>query len=405
MKDICFTKLGTVRCSEFELITMDFVNKMTQLIMTDVDNNNVFHNDEDDSFVVRYNSYDYQVKYGKELLTSNCRDKNVLDYLNKLVILSSIQKQISDEAKRRKDEVKEKNERLIMNARNDILTTVEEMKTKIDLLKKDDDENKTRVFKEFIEYFKNISIGELPEYNVGIRGALVFFAVLSLLFYVLSCIPGLITYITIWVPIISAIPIIDGAFLIKYLKSSHLEGYAGVYRTIFLSFSFPFILAKYGVKRLIEKIKLSHNIKKVNDLIKKTNGTKKAKPFKKNEQVDKILESLNQIKDNEAISISFTEFNELKNVILNIKNEEEKKKCFSELYQIVDNCVKLSGISVKDKNRTYSVFLNQIASLRGRIEEALNKEENSYYKLMTEVNEKIEETKEEYAPQKKIGRR
>ena len=406
MKDICFTKLKTVRCSEFELVTKDFVDKMSQFIINDVEKNNVFYDENNDSFVIKINGINYLAIYGNEKLDSNCFDKTILGYLKKLSVLSSIQKELVDEDNERKKQANERKEKLRYNAKNNILNTVEEMKTKIDLLKEEYNEDKTKVFSSFINFIKETSFNEISEVNGGMRALLgiVCAIVLFVSIMIMLCDPS--TYVSIWIPVACVLPSLDLVSLLIYDNVLIDKWYTGVHRSIFLLLGFPFIFATYAIKRLKEKISLKNSIDKVKKLIKQANGTKKTKILNKNAHVDSIINSLNQINDNKTITISLKEFDELKDDILNIKDENEKKQCFSELYQLVDNCIKLSNKPVKEKNKTYEILLRQLDCLKEKVKEALNKEENNYYKLMTEVNEKIEETKtEEYAPQKKIGRR
>ena len=110
-------------------------------------------------------------------------------------------------------------------------------------------------------------------------------------------------------------------------------------------------------------------------------------------------------------AITSKEIDEIKNNISSIEDKRIQNELFNDLYEIAEYCQKLSDKPIKNYEKTCSILLEQVSMLRKNIDEVLKKEreerENnrSCYKIMTEVNERIEETKEEYALQKKIGAR
>ena len=96
---INFTKIGIVKCDEFEVTFNDFIKKMSYLIMNDCDAYNVFYNDKEDKYFITYNFNRYVVKYGGEYLSKSTSDE-VVEYLDHKVTKQEMIDKIKQESRR-----------------------------------------------------------------------------------------------------------------------------------------------------------------------------------------------------------------------------------------------------------------------------------------------------------------
>jgi hypothetical protein len=403
---LTFTKLGTVKCSEFELTKKDFFRKMTSLIMDNPNIHNVSYDKKSDTYEVMYNSNKFEVKYGNEYLSSDCSDQSLVSCLNQLVAISTIQKTLCDEEKELNKQKEKKEQKLMENAKNNVLKTNEDKLAKIDLLRKEDKEKGTKSLEETVEFILDINYGELGFFTgLGRMGT----GIISIILFL----AGVVHFISGGVAFLATVPLfayigtglglIDAIFLLIsfYNDSVDDEAYRGLVASAFSLLLAPFALAVFGVKRVINKIKLKREINKIRKTLAVENNIKSREVQDKGiEIVDKMLsETKDENNNTNDVLMSFKEFDELKNSILLINDEKTKKEYANELYKILEYCIKITKL--KDRDKAYTVLLNELSKLKMKVNNKIEEEENQkngFYKLMSEIDEKIEETKndEEY---------
>ncbi len=403
---LTFTKLGTVKCSEFELTKKDFFRKMTSLIMDNPNIHNVSYDKKSDTYEVMYNSNKFEVKYGNEYLSSDCSDQSLVSCLNQLVAISTIQKTLCDEEKELNKQKEKKEQKLMENAKNNVLKTNEDKLAKIDLLRKEDKEKGAKSLEEIVELLLAINYGELGFFTGLGRMGTGLLSIILFLAWVVHFISGGVAFLAtvpLFAYIGTGLGLIDAIFLCVsfYNDSVDDEAYRGLVASAFSLLLAPFALAVFGVKRVINKIKLKREINKIRKTLAVENNIKSREVQDKGiEIVDKMLsETKDENNNTNDVLMSFKEFDELKNSILLINDEKTKKEYANELYKILEYCIKITKL--KDRDKAYTVLLNELSKLKMKVNNKIEEEENQkngFYKLMSEIDEKIEETKndEEY---------
>ena len=402
MNNICFTNLGTVNCSKFELTNELFFKKMNSMISKDADSYNVSYDKENDTYVIIYDNNKYEVRYRNEILTKNSSRKDIIELLNKLIDISKTQGEIQVVGNELKNEEDVHREKALINAKQGIIHTNEEKESKIELLKDDYNKNKTKVFKDFLYtlrdlYFSDILI--LSDTLTILRAGFGVGGVLLLISTIIGTLVGEITAPLV-LYIVSSILIIDGIFDwlndYDYLESS---GILGVVVALIAS---PFVLGYYSVKRLIEKIKSLYKINKVKKTI--TNVDKKRKVKISKEELIEKINTLTKNKINELDKDQYITYNRTLEMVNNLKKnismiqDKKKNKEYSiEFYEIIRYYIEAIE-NVKEKGKVSSILYDQINVLNKKVEEELRNEkmdeESSSNDLM-----------EVYKEQKSIGRR
>ena len=415
--NLIFTKLGTVKCDEFELTKEVFFRKMTNLIIDNCDLHNVSYDENNDTYEVMFNSNKYIVKYGNEILTSKCSNQSLVSCLNQLVSISKLQRTLKDEQDEIERAKKEKREKVMENAKNNILITNEEKLAKIELLKEENKKNKIDVMDETLETLHDINVGDHNAFLAILRlGTLVVGAGALFLGGVILLAGGLaaLSQIPLIIYIGTVLASIDGICFIVAFNNINRNNYRGLYATAFSIVAAPFILGYYSVKKFAEIRRLKHQIKKIERSI--INNTNPQNNKVKNRSLDVINDMLNNTNNKSSdandLLMSIKEFDELKNSILQIKDESIKNEYATELFKLLNCCVNLTKIKT-NRNKLYSMLLSELSKLKIKVNNKLKEEENiknGHYKLMSELNNNIKEAKnearnEEYAPQKKIGAR
>ena len=406
MENVYFTKIGTVKCNEFELTVSDFVDKMSRLIMSDNNEYSMYHTNG--NYFMVYNGEKYKIKYGKDDLTSDCSNKEILDYVNQLAVLSDIQGKIQKRIAERNKEKQQEKIRLRQAVENNIMNTTKEMEAAIELIKCKVNPVTTD------EYIKMMNYGELGEAFTATRFVLGFLGGLGLL------IGGLITLCSgvagpslFW--ILSSITAADGLCLLVFTDDKISYGFRGLYMAALSIAIMPLAILIIAGTRLYEKIRMFFKIKKIKNKIEKHRNGKKSSKTIKNKNVDEINKLLNSSKVEISpidITMSLKDFTELKEMISQIKDEKIRNKMGQILCKIIDSCLVSGKVPINKRKKIYDELLDQISELKITINKVLKEQkqyddsEETHNRLMNEVNEKIEEVKnEDFVPQKSIGAR
>ena len=403
---LTFTKLGTVKCSEFELTKKDFFRKMTNLIMDNPNIHNVSYDKKSDTYEVMYNSNKFEVKYGNEYLSSDCSDQSLVSCLNQLVSISTIQKTLCDEEKELNKQKEKKEQKLMENAKNNVLKTNEDKLAKIDLLRKEDKEKGAKSLEKIGEFLLDMNYGELGFFTglgrmgTGLLSIILFLAGVG---HFISGGVAFLATVPLFAYIGTGLGLIDAIFLLISFYNDSVDdvAYRGLVASAFSLLLAPFAFAVFGVTRVINKIKLKRKINNIRKTLAVENNIKSREVQDKGiEIVNKMLsETKDENNNTNDVLMSFKEFDELKNSILLINDEKTKKEYANELYKILEYCIKITKL--KDRDKAYTVLLNELSKLKMKVNNKIEEEENQkngFYKLMSEIDEKIEETKndEEY---------
>lgn len=409
-RKIVFTKLGTVKTKDFEIPIKDFVSKMSRLILIDSDENSVIQYKSDGSYVVEYEGNNYGVFYEDKELKGECEDKIINYYLDQLVNMTELQNAISSEEKNKARKVNEKKKQQDQ-ALDGIDKEVKQVQNEIDELIKKDKEDGTKVFQEVINVYKSEVFEKVSDNNRAIRFVLGLCGLAGVLASIISLFAG---GISLWLLIPSLIVVFDASAM--FMGNNEWKG-------IYASFGYMFISLVYLnfciINKIGEKIKLFLNLRPLKLKLRKLKNSKAYKNKLKNTSVEEIKTMLEEAKDSkeekvsEDMAISFKEFEELKDNILSIKDEAMKKELANELYRLIDYCIKVAQNPVKDRSKACATLLEKVSNLRENVTKIINKENNmqeedkTFYRLMSEIDGKIEDTgnDEEYVPQKSIGAR
>lgn len=411
---VYFTNLKTVKSNEFELLQNDFFHKMSRLIISDSNCYSVNYDKNYDCYTIVYDGELYEVKSGKEKVSSKFDNQQILYYLNQLVELSEFQKKLQNEEIDLKIQVEKRKERLLEQAKKGMFGTVEVNEAELERIIEQDREHGTKIIADSLETISDINVGdpddmEMWRATTGILGIIVLIitVILSLCG---EAIPAILFYI-------SGFCALD--FGIYFLTALKDIDYRGLWATIGSIIAAPFIFIGKTILKVYEKITLFSKkreiLKRISEL--KSINVPKVKNNIKDRNpnvVDEVLKPSNKKSSNKSLNnimLSFKEFDDIKNNILLIKDNKVKKELANELYGILENCMKATNSSMKEK--TFEILTGYISNLQTKVDYALKHEQEidnqttTYYKLMSEIKESKEEVKssEEVIKQKSIGAR
>ncbi len=408
MKDnnIYFTKLGTVKCHEFELTYQDFFTKMTRFISDNIDKYQVIYDKEKDYYEIIYNYDKYRVKYGKEDLKNNCDNSDLLLQIKNLVDLSKTEAIRQKKEKDRENEILKKQQEAMNNARLGIINTNEEKKARIAQIKKEDNKYKTEIFRDTMRI-----IGLMNHREPVLKGTRDWICVLSV-------VAGYIFAISIVEPIPTWVFIFWGFTLTSLIDTvtinvELMEDYGGLFATILSILGSPFILAFHAGKRLVEKIRTFIEIFPIKRSITKDKPTKELKTkinIEDMSNVISILEEKNKQENNSSsnVLVITNRVNVLKKNIFKLMDNGIRNDYLRELRDIIEQYEKTNKY---DSDGARINLVNLTANLELRVNEALKQQkeqesiERGYQRLMSEINNQENNLSEDSGYQKSIGAR
>ena len=404
-EEVVFTALKTVRSNDFELLQMEFFNKMCQSIMSDSSRYKMEYNSDKDCYELLYNDKEYVIKCGDKIVNKNYEDQELVFYLERLVKFSELQNKIQNEENALKEARRIEYEKTLRRAKDGLLNSVAENEVLIKDLIKEDKRDGVQIFKESLEVLQKIVMGEQDLFCalrivVGVIG-LIFLIVASIAAFMGEAVP-------FWVFLLSGFPIVD---TITFFITDHYDiEFRGYWASLAALISYPFITLFMTGRRLLEKILLSSKIRKIRKRISRIkSGNNMNKVNNKRINVKEILEYTSEKQPKENAVLSIKEFDDLKNYILSIKDNKTKHELSNDLYRLINDFIKIGSIGKKEKY--YNIARARLESIKARVDIKLNEEkaqeknEATCYKLMNEVREKRDEVKEEVevAKQKTYG--
>jgi hypothetical protein len=373
---IYFTNLDTVKCKEFEYSNNRFFINMRNLINNDPHKYNVKHDKENDQYIIVYDGKSYKTKYGKKDLDSNCEDENVLEILNKLVDITNIQIDLEKEELDKEKHDEKEHEKVVNSAKLGILVSNEEKTAKIDLINNDYKDNKFHFWKGVWEKIVNLNVGDVhsshPLISVVSGGVVVIVCI------VLAASLGVDLYGFIGLGIFSILSI--DAFSVIPAVNNCEEGYRGLCASLLSLLLLPINLGMNLVKKLRNVFKHRKEISNIKKTIFKTE--KKVNLSRNKVNIDELSKFLSnqgrELLNNSPTDLTKTieSINELKDKILTIKDKNKSTKLAKELYDIIMYYVEANN-NVKDKNKISNNLFNQIGDLNKRVDDELNKENES----------------------------
>jgi hypothetical protein len=409
---VYFTNLKTVKSNEFELLQNEFFHKMSRLIISDSNCYSVNYDKNYDCYTIVYDGELYEVKSGKEKISSKFDNQQILYYLNQLVELSEFQKKLQNEEIDLKNQVEKRKERLLEQAKKGMFGTVEVNEAELERIIEQDRVYGTKIIADSLETISDMNVGDPDDMELW-RGPTGILGVIVLIITVIlslcgEAIPAILFYIAGFCTLDLGI---------YFLTSVKDIDYRGLWATIGSIIAAPFIFIGKTALKVYEKITLFSKkreiLKRISEL--KSINVPKVKNNIKDRNpnvVDEVLKPSNKKSSNKSLNnimLSFKEFDDIKNNILLIKDNKVKKELANELYGILESCMKATNSSMKEK--TFEILTGYISNLQTKVDYALKQEQEidnqttTYYKLMSEIKESKEEVKssEEVIKQKSIG--
>ena len=409
MRTLSFTRLRTVKndVNSFEQTYSDFMANLICLMSTSPSQNGVRYDDKNNCYIIKIDGIEYVALYREEIINKNCDNKELVEELDELVQISNNKNEIA--RKRIEDEKKalEEYDRIIKNGKRGILNNSKEKKIYIDYLKKEFEENGSKVFSNSFESIKNLILIES-------KYAMVFFGCEFIVLFVI----GIILFVIAHFAAIELIKLVAGYFvmasffdpvasfildIITWITGSETFLTSILTSVLTLAIS-PFIIGKNIVKRIVQKIKLNKKIGPIEKSIYRNDKKKEKVKVTTQDIVD--LMDFNKEKEDTGISkrsknITTKDLDDLKNDILSINNKNARDKFTNELREIVKYYTEaFEHMDIDKQVVIIQSFFDQTSNLRSRVEEELinEREKISFMHENDILMDKV-------APQKTIGAR
>ena len=354
-KSISFTKLGTVKSDDFEYTCEDFYQLIHSSIIRNVNYNSVSYNASTDCYEIEFKGIIYKVFCGKDKLTRQSSRKDIIKALEELVSTTNEKKELKKTENERKKEELEVRNIAIENGDKGIFNS-------------DDDK---RIY---IEYLKE-ELKKIP--TIG----------KSIVYIASGLISLLLLFAAFFTPLMLGIELFEGlSDIIKGLSIVPTLGISTFVTIVLIKkfADFHEFLSDLGIDdvssldEIIEKRKIKKRIKALKNSLSKSKS-KEIVSKRKEESIVEVKDtsttkSLNPVKH--SVKEISKEIRELKEIILKINNDEQKKEFSSELLEILDYYKEVAK-TFEEKGDYLSVhrqLLNQIYSLRFRAEELIREE-------------------------------
>ena len=362
MAEIYFTKLKTVIFDNKEITREMFYKNMRDLINSDIDNNYVTYDKENDEYKIRYKGRLYTVYYGKEKLNEYSADKETLEFIDKLVKVSENQKKVRDEDSRRFVYYDRKRAEALRNADRNIFKSDNDKKAKIEMINKEYKDKGHKFFRGIWNVFKfmNVYDGVSSENKLDVHFSLMVAIV------VVCGIVAIATHLVIVIKII----IVSLGFLLLSCLFSQFKSYNGLLCTVLSLVSLPLNILINLIIKIIDSIKYKNKINSVKKTMSKEmkdsfNIRKMNHLFRRKINVNEIVKYL----DKEAVDdlakgpIDYENtikyITELKDKILSIKDKSTSDKLAKELFDIVSYYTD-SKLKFDDKKNVLSTLINDL---------------------------------------------
>ncbi len=375
-KELVFTKLGTVKSDSFEYTIEDFFRLINANIRRDIDDNGVTFNSKDNCYEVLYNSVLYQIKDGKELFNKNNKKKELVDAFDDLIQLTKRQDKIINEEDNKNIINQnalsryEQEELAIENGDKGIFNSNKDKRIYIKHLKNQIKENRNSLPMDILMHIIDlilVAVGPASAYGFVnlIEVSKPFFE---------SDTP--ISILTAFLGILSPCLVLIGLAI----------SVGGIYRLVCAD--------KLPIIRLINNHKLKKMIKSLEKSTVKVNSKKKTDDNPVNNEKVEEVEKDNTDPIKQSVRKISREFEDLKNKILLVQDEETKVGYSSELLEIVNYYSDISATMEKKGNilSVHKNILNRIVSLSFRVDETLKKEQkdaqesSEFNRMLDEAN-------------------
>lgn len=359
---ISFTKLGTVKSKIIGECTYDsFFERMKTLIDKDVANYRIIYEKNKKEYKIIYKGNTYQVTYGEEPLKEDCKRKDVVDKLNRLVSISSDLKRIHDEETKKELDERENLDRIIKNANEGVYVSNKDKEVYLEYLIRED--KKDPFFKRLFRRIKGNLFYSDYDSDIG-EARLLVSVVTTIATTLFIAVASALTFI----PISTVLYILLGVglgsdflySLITYLihENSYtisMEGkFGGPLAIVWALLHLP----RHIVVTAMEKIKEKNTIKSIESSL--VNGRKRKvkepqiskkqlEALKKEFEIDGKKEDKVQKKDpvSETIDITSREFERLSIKVKKIETDSKRNEASKELVGIIRDYMKKSVLFLK----------------------------------------------------------
>ncbi len=368
-----FTNLDTVKTTDFEMTHDIFNSTMRDLINSDIENNYVTYDNESDRYYIYYKGKKYDVYYGNNYLTQDCEDEKTLELLDELVEVSKLQKRVIDEDSKRFVYYDKKRRDALRNADNNIFKSDDDKKAKIEMIKKEHEENKYRPFKTVWNLFKVMNVCDDMD---GLDKSVIHLLIMIFL----AIITVILALVTESIVVKSIVIITFVSFGISAVTAL-FDPYNGLLCTALSLVSLPISILVNLIIKLIDSINYKKNLKDVKKTMSKEmkdslNIRKMNHLLRRKINVNELVKYLDKEAANDlSKSPTDYEFNiksitKLKDKILSIKDKSTSDKLAKELFDIVSYYTD-SKLKFDDKKNVLSTLIND---LHKRVDEVLSDE-------------------------------
>jgi hypothetical protein len=356
-----FTRIKTVRFNDSEVLYDSFYKTMRDLINSDIDNNYVTYDKENDEYKIRYKGRLYTVYYGKEKLNEYRADKETLEFIDKLVKVSEDQKKVRDEDSRRFVYYDKKRTEALRNADSNIFKSDDDKKAKIEMINKEYKDKGHKFFRGIWDLFIGMNVCEKIDLEDKLVYHLILFVIIGIISIVLaftgSFLAGLTTVLA------------GGALSLFSCLSALAEPYNGLIGSILSVALLPINILINLILKIIDSVRYKKklnsvkktmskekkqklNIRRMNHLFRRINVNEIVKYLDK-EAVDDLVKGPIDYEN----TIKY--ITELKDKILSIKDKSTSDKLAKELFDIVSYYTD-SKLKFDDKKNVLSTLINDL---------------------------------------------
>ena len=362
-KIISFTKLGTLKCNEFELTRDLFFERLKDNMFLNPANNNISYDEETDTYNVVFDGISYVFYYHNDILHSDCKETNIITELKNLINYQKLQEKLNQE----KDDFKRRTKHVIANGERGIFKSDKDKVIYIKYLKEEIKKIKDEV-KNFPYFDKTDNIYKLSDIIDKYDDAAETYCVIRGVLGLPMAIAGLIIAIFTSMELLGLILLGAGVFLFWITGPTVDDG-------INISIIAPLVsIIYYSIKRLVEKNRVKRKIKDI---------VKRMIPLEKSLSDPTLLfkEEVFKVKENKEVSQETYEtiknmIYQLRDRIVLVEDHNKKNKFGNELTQIIDF---ERMINKNNKSINPQDILNQLKRLSYQVEKEINEKNRVNY--------------------------
>ena len=367
-----FTRIKTVRFNDSEVLYDSFYKTMRDLINSDIDNNYVTYDKENDEYKIRYKGRLYTVYYGKEKLNEYSADKETLEFIDKLVKVSENQKKVRDEDSRRFVYYDRKRAEALRNADRNIFKSDNDKKAKIEMINKEYKDKGHKFFRGILDLFIGMNVCEKIDAEKKLELHLIPLAIIGIISFILHFTGS---------PYAAIVTTVAGGLLVLFSAISTIfEPYNGLIGSILSVALLPLNILINLILKIIDSVKYKNkinsvkktmskekkeklNIRRMNHLFRRINVNELVKYLDK--------EAVNELSNSPVDYRSTIKYvTELKDKILSIKDKSTSDKLAKELFDIVSYYTD-SKLKFDDKKNVLSSLVSDLCK---RVDEVLREE-------------------------------